>query len=132
MRTKRLSQLVCVIAGLIALAGSLFYPNTLVELSVLSFEGLAQLVPVVLLALFWRRLTARAAVAGMLTGLVVMTALWATDNDPYHGVNGGIIALAANLAVLLAVVRLAPGPGPAVATDPGDRLSPDARARAGG
>ncbi|MEU6003003.1 sodium:solute symporter family protein [Streptomyces sp. NPDC047197] len=113
MRTKRLSQLVCVIAGLIALAGSLFYPNTLVELSVLSYEGLAQLVPVVLLALFWRRLTARAAVAGMLTGLVVMTALWATENDPYHGVNGGIIALAANLVVLLAVVRFAPGPGPA-------------------
>ncbi|MEU6769036.1 sodium:solute symporter family protein [Streptomyces sp. NPDC046853] len=114
MRTKRLSQLVCVIAGLIALGGSLFYPNTLVELSVLSYEGLAQLVPVVLLALFWRRLTARAAVAGMLTGLAVMTALWATDNDPYHGVNGGIIALAANLVVLLAVVALAPGPGPAV------------------
>ncbi|WP_367039376.1 sodium:solute symporter family protein [Streptomyces sp. Je 1-332] len=113
MRAKRLSQLVCVIAGLIALGGSLFYPNTLVELSVLSYEGLAQLVPVVLLALYWRRLTARAAVAGMLTGLVVMTALWATDNDPYHGVNGGIIALAANLVVLLAVVRIAPGPGPA-------------------
>lgn len=117
MRAKRLSQLVCVIAGLIALAGSLFYPNTLVELSVLSYEGLAQLVPVVLLALYWRRLTARAAVAGMLTGLVVMTALWATENDPYHGVNGGIIALAANLVVLLAVVRLAPGPGPATVTD---------------
>lgn len=127
MRAKRLSQLVCVVAGLIALAGSLFYPNTLVELSVLSYEGLAQLVPVVLLALFWRRLTARAAVAGMLTGLAVMTVLWATDNDPYRGVNGGVIALAANLVVLLAVVRLAPGPGPAVksAADPS---APDERA----
>ncbi|WP_037896062.1 sodium:solute symporter family protein [Streptomyces sp. NRRL S-920] len=110
---KRLSQAVCVLAGLVALAGSLFYPNTLVELSVLSYEGLAQLVPVVLLALFWRRLTARAAVAGMLVGLAVMLGLWGTENDPWHGINGGIIALAANLVVTVAVTRLAPGPAPA-------------------
>ncbi|GAB2826416.1 sodium:solute symporter family protein [Streptomyces daliensis] len=103
VRTKRLSQLVCFLAGLIALAGSLFYPNTLVQLSVLSYEGLAQLVPTVLLALFWPRMTARAAVSGMAVGLAVMTALWASDNDPWHGVNGGIIALAANLAVVLAL-----------------------------
>ncbi|MBW5426165.1 sodium:solute symporter family protein, partial [Streptomyces sp. BG9H] len=112
IRAKRLSQAVCVLAGLVALAGSLFYPNTLVELSVLSYEGLAQLVPVVLLALYWRRLTARAAVAGMLVGLAVMLGLWATENDPYHGINGGIIALAANLAVTVAVTWLAPGPAP--------------------
>nr|WP_079037066.1 sodium:solute symporter family protein [Streptomyces silaceus] len=112
LRTKRLSQAVCVLAGLVALAGSLFHPNTLVELSVLSYEGLAQLVPVVLLALFWRRLTARAAVAGMLVGLAVVLGLWLTDNDPFHGINGGIVALAANLVVTVAVVRLSPGPAP--------------------
>jgi SSS family solute:Na+ symporter len=109
LRTKRLSQAVCVLAGLVALGGSLFYPNTLVQLSVLSYEGLAQLVPVVLLSLFWRRMTARAGISGMLTGLAVMTALWATDNDPWHGVNGGIIALAANLVVTFTVTRLSPG-----------------------
>ncbi|MCX4647181.1 sodium:solute symporter family protein [Streptomyces sp. NPDC055059] len=110
LRTKRLSQAVCVLAGLVALGGSLFYPNTLVQLSVLSYEGLAQLVPVVLLSLFWRRMTARAGISGMLAGLAVMTALWATDNDPWHGVNGGIIALATNLVVTFAVTRATPAP----------------------
>ncbi|MEU5580832.1 sodium:solute symporter family protein [Streptomyces huasconensis] len=121
IRTKRLSQAVCVLAGLVALAGSLFHPSTLVELSVLSYEGLAQLVPVVLLALFWRRLTARAAVTGMLVGLAVVLGLWGTDNDPYHGVNGGIIALVANLAVTVAVTWLAPGPAPGHVRRPGER-----------
>ena len=106
MRTKRLSQLVCLLAGLIALGGALFFPNTLVQLSVLSYEGLAQLVPAVLLALYWRRMTAVAAGSGMLVGLTVMTALWASGNDPWNGVNGGIIALAANLAVTCAVTVL--------------------------
>ncbi len=109
VRTKRLSQLVCLLAGLLALAGALFFPNTLVELSVLSYEGLAQLVPAVLLGLYWRRMTTLAAGAGTLVGLTVMTALWASGNDPWNGVNGGIIALGANLAVAYAVSRLRPG-----------------------
>ena len=98
-RTKRLSQVVCFLAGLVALAGSLFYPSALVQLSVLSYEGLAQLVPVVLLALFWRRMTTAGAVAGLLTGTVITLALWATHHDPLYGVNGGLIALVLNLLV---------------------------------
>lgn len=117
-RTKRLSQLVCLLAGLLALAGALFFPNTLVQLSVLSYEGLAQLVPAVLLALYWRRMPASAAVAGMLVGLTVMTLLWATGNDPLNGINGGVIALAANLAVTGAVTALRPATGgPPAAAD---------------
>jgi Na+/proline symporter len=103
LSVKRRSQSVCLLAGLVALAGSLFYPNTLVQLSVLSYEGLAQLVPAVLLALYWRGMSAAGAVAGMLAGLAAMTALWATGNDPWHGVNGGVLALALNLLVTLAV-----------------------------
>lgn len=119
VRTKRLSQLVCFVAGLVALAGALFYPNTLVQLSVLSYEGLAQLVPVALLSLFWRRMTAAAGVAGMLVGLAVMLLLWGTDNDPYHGVNGGVIALAVNLLVTAVVTRARPAPSaPSGAQDP--------------
>jgi SSS family solute:Na+ symporter len=55
-------------------------------------------------------MTARAGICGMLVGLAVMTGLWATDNDPWHGVNGGIIALAANLVVTFAVTRATPAP----------------------
>ncbi|CAM2757647.1 MULTISPECIES: sodium:solute symporter family protein [Streptomyces] len=103
VRVKRRSQLVCLLAGVVALLGALFHPDTLVQLSVLSYEGLAQLVPLALLSLFWRRLTAGAGVAGMLTGLAVVVGLWWTDNDPWHGVNGGVLGLAANLLVAAAV-----------------------------
>lgn len=108
VRAKRSSQLVCLAAGLVALLGALFYASTLVELSVLSYEGIAQLVPVVLIALFWPRMTKVGAVSGMLVGLAVMTALWASDNDPWHGINGGILAFAANLLVTVAVSRARP------------------------
>jgi Na+/proline symporter len=122
-RTKRLSQLVCFVAGLIALAGSLFYPSALVQLSVLSYEGLGQLVPIVLLALFWRRMTAAGAVAGLVVGTAIMLGLWLTGHDPLFGVNGGVIALVANLIVNAAVsyarpaeaVPGGPAPAPAVA-----------------
>ncbi|HZE32444.1 MAG TPA: sodium:solute symporter family protein [Actinoallomurus sp.] len=98
-RTKVLSQVVCFLAGLVALAGSLFYPSALVQLSVLSYEGLAQLVPVVLLALFWARMSAAGAVAGLLTGTAIMLGLWLADHDPLYGVNAGLIGLVANLIV---------------------------------
>jgi Na+/proline symporter len=102
-RTKRLSQVVCFLAGLIALAGSLFYPTALVQLSVLSYEGLGQLVPAVLLALFWRRMSAAGAMAGLVTGTAVVLLLWLAGHDPLYGVNAGLIGLAANLCVNLAV-----------------------------
>ncbi|GAB3213414.1 sodium:solute symporter family protein [Marinactinospora thermotolerans] len=103
VRDKRLSQVVCLAAGVVALLGSLFYPSALVQLSVLSYQGLAQLVPVVLVALLWPRMTGKGAMAGLLGGIAVMLGLWATGNDPLYGVNGGIIALAVNLAVNVAV-----------------------------
>lgn len=107
-RTKRLSQAVCFLAGLVALGGSLFYPTALVQLSVLSYEGLAQLVPAVLLALFWRRMSAAGAIAGLVTGTVVVFALWLADRDPLYGINAGVIGLAANLCVNAAVSRTRP------------------------
>lgn len=108
LRNKRLSQAVCLIAGLFALAGSLLFPAALVQLSVVSYEGLAQLVPVVLLALYWPRMTGEGAVSGLVTGSVVMLALNLTGNDPLLGVNAGIIALIANLIVTVAVSRVRP------------------------
>jgi SSS family solute:Na+ symporter len=70
-----------------------------VQLSVLSYEGLAQLVPIVLLALFWRRMTTTGAVTGLAVGTAITVGLWLADRDPLYGVNAGLIGLTANLLV---------------------------------
>lgn len=65
----------------------------------LSYEGVAQLVPVVLLALLWPRMTGPGAAGGLVVGIAVIFGLWSTGHDPLFGVNGGVIALAANVTV---------------------------------
>ncbi|MGW4350762.1 sodium:solute symporter family protein [Nocardia sp. NPDC004582] len=102
-RQRTASQLIGLLVGAIALAGALLYPTLLVNLSVFSYEGIAQLVPAVLLGLYWRRLTARGVGAGLATGGAVVLLLHATGNDPLFGANGGIVALAANLTVATAI-----------------------------
>lgn len=110
LRQKRLSQWVCLTVGVIALAMSLLLPNALVSLSVLSYEGLAQLVPAALLALYWPRMSKQAAAAGLVVGAVLMVVIHYTGNDPLLGVNGGLWAVAANLLVVVVVTLFKPDP----------------------
>ncbi|MET9485442.1 sodium:solute symporter family protein [Nocardia sp. NPDC006630] len=108
-RQRTRSQLVCLIVGALALAGALLYPSALVNLSVLSYEGMAQLVPAVLLGLYWRRLSTAGVTAGLITGTAVVLLLHLFGRDPLLGVNGGLIALLANLLVATAVSFAAGG-----------------------
>ncbi|MFG2997052.1 sodium:solute symporter [Streptomyces sp. NPDC048340] len=107
-RQKLASQVVVVAVGSVALVMTYIAPNTLVRLSLVSYEGMAQLVPMLLLGLVWRRLTTAGALSGLLVGVGVVCALVFTGNDPAWGVNAGMVALAANLAVALAVTWLGP------------------------
>ncbi|MFI6641557.1 sodium:solute symporter [Streptomyces sp. NPDC050504] len=102
-RQKGAAQLVVLAAGVIALVMTYTAPNTLVRLSLVSYEGMAQLLPMVLLGLVWRRLSLVGAVSGLAVGVALVCGLVFTDNDPVWGVNAGLVALAANLAVALAV-----------------------------
>ncbi|MEC3958322.1 sodium:solute symporter family protein [Nocardia sp. CDC153] len=102
-RQRRGSQLIGLLVGAIALGGAVAFPKVLVNLSVLSYEGIAQLVPAVLLGLYWRRLTTLGVSAGLFTGGAVVLLLHATGHDPLLGINGGLFALAANLAVATAI-----------------------------
>lgn len=107
-RQKSAAQVVVVVAGSLALLLTYTAPNTLVRLSLISYEGMAQLLPMVLLALVWRRLTFRGAFSGLIVGVAVVCALVFSGNDPVGGVNAGLVALAANLAVALAVTFAGP------------------------
>lgn len=109
-RERRWSQLVCLVAGVAALAGRLAVPDALVSLSVLSYEGLAQLVPVILLGLYWARMSKQAATIGLLAGSAVMALLHFTGHDPLWSVNGGLYGLAVNLILVVAVTMVRPDP----------------------
>ena len=108
LRQKALSQWVCLIVGVIALVMSLLMPDALVELSVLSYEGLAQVVPAALLALYWPRMSKQAAAAGLIVGSVTMVALHYTGHDPLLGINGGLWAVAVNLIIVVIVTVAKP------------------------
>lgn len=92
--------------GAIALTGSLFAPKALVLLSVLSYEGIAQLVPSVLLALYRPDVTETGALAGLGVGIAVVLSLHWLGRDPLFGLNGGAIALLANLVVVFTISPL--------------------------
>ncbi|GGX64900.1 sodium:solute symporter family protein [Streptomyces minutiscleroticus] len=107
-RQKGAAQIVVIVAGTLALILTYAAPNTLVRLSLISYEGMAQLVPMLLLGLVWRRLTWAGALSGLAVGGVLVCVLVFTGRDPVFGVNAGIVALAANLAVALAVTYAGP------------------------
>jgi SSS family solute:Na+ symporter len=111
-RQRQLSQAVALLAGVLALVLTYTWPNALVRLSLVSYEGMAQLMPAVLVALVWRKMSAAAVVSGMVVGIAVVCWLVFTDRDPFHGVNAGLVALALNIGVMVAVTLLRPAPTP--------------------
>jgi SSS family solute:Na+ symporter len=100
------------VAGLVALGMTFLFPNVLVRLSVISYEGIAQLLPLVVLALLWQRMSMVGAVVGMSVGIAVVLALVITGNDPWSGINAGAIGLVANLAITYVATLLRPDSPP--------------------
>src|SRR3954453_6180925 len=109
-RTKRMSQLVVFVSGLVALAGALALPNALVRPSVLSYEGLPQIAPgpAVGGGLLWRRMPPAGALAGIVVGEAIVVPLALGGHDPLLGINAGLIGLVANVLVNVAVSRARP------------------------
>jgi SSS family solute:Na+ symporter len=116
-RQRHLAQLVTLLAGVLALGMTYLFPNVLVRLSLVSYEGLAQLLPIVLIALLWRRMSVVGALSGLAVGVVLVCVLVFGDHDPWHGINAGLIALLANVIVTVGVSALRP------ANAPDDRLA---------
>jgi SSS family solute:Na+ symporter len=111
-RQRELAQLVTLVVGMIALGMTYVFPNVLVRLSVISYEGLAQVLPLVVLALLWRRMSMLGAVAGMCVGIAIVLVMVVSGNDPWHGLNAGAIGLVANLLVTLVATLVKPDDTP--------------------
>ncbi len=116
---KQLSQLVTFLLGLVALLFTFLSPSTLVQLSVLSYQGLAQMLPVVLVSLLWKRMSTLAAVTGLLAGVSTVTILITTGHDTWMGINAGLLGLGVNIAVNITLSLARP------ATTPAERMAVD-------
>ncbi|MFZ0214689.1 MAG: sodium:solute symporter family protein, partial [Candidatus Dormiibacterota bacterium] len=103
---KPLSQGIAFVAGVVALVLTFVAPSTLVRLSVISYEGIAQFAPIVLVGLLYRRMTTAGALSGLAVGVVVVCLLVFSGHDPLDGVNAGLIGLVLNAAVNFAVSSL--------------------------
>src|SRR3954469_6576047 len=104
-KSVTIARAVVLASGLVALAGALLVPDALVRLSVLSYEGIAQLVPALVGGLLWRRMTVQGALAGLLVGEAIVVPLAIGGHDPFLGINAGLLGLVANVIVNVLVSR---------------------------
>jgi Na+/proline symporter len=72
---------------------------TLVRLLELKFEVLIQVVPCFFLGLYWKRLSARTALTGMVCGLAVALGLTFVGKPMIWGFHAGVIGLGVNTAI---------------------------------
>jgi SSS family solute:Na+ symporter len=105
-RIMRLSRfMVLVITGL-ALAFAIFFPNALVNLLLIGYNGVSQFFPGVVLGLFWKRVHRIGVICGLATGIVLVVFLVFGGHDPVLGMNAGFVALGVNAVITVAVSSL--------------------------
>lgn len=110
-RTAKIAVLTLSILAAVAAAGSLRSSTGLVELAVLSYQGIVQLAPTLLLGIFWRRGNAVGAVAGMVSGVLVAGVLqlqYPVSVPWLGGLTSGAAALIVNTVVYVAAACLVP------------------------
>src|SRR5690606_13628267 len=120
---QRRLGIVFVVALAYAYSRALADNEALADIGAVSFSGLAQLAPAVILAVLRPQLPARAVLAGLLTGVVVWSyvllaplafrggsfdQLWFSPGVTGQLSSATLISLAANLAVLGAAARWLP------------------------
>jgi SSS family solute:Na+ symporter len=103
---------------LAALGLALVAPALIVVILLVAYDFIAQLLPAVVIGgLFWRRATLPGVLAGILVGWGLSGWWLLTKQDPIWGLNAGLVALLANIAVFF-VVSLATRPPEAAVVDP--------------
>jgi len=95
----RLAKSMVLVLTIGALILSVYTSASLVSLLLLGYAGVAQLLPGVVLGLYWRRVTTMGVFLGMSTGIAIAVFLMLTGRDPYGGANAGFLALCCNFAV---------------------------------
>ena len=106
---KRLSWLVVAVLVLLALAPR----TTLWGLTEIRMEILAQVAPLFVLGVGWRRLSTPAVAAGLAAGCLTYGGLLLAGRPEVWNVHAGVVALAVNVACCVALTQLLPRPATA-------------------
>lgn len=108
-RTLVMRVLVLILAAA-ALVLWAYYKATLVELLLIVYNGMAQFVPGFAAAFWWRRATSWGVAAGIAVGIAIAILAVTAQVPILFGINIGLIALAANAAVMSIVSLLTSPP----------------------
>jgi SSS family solute:Na+ symporter len=92
----RLSRAMVVVISGAALILALVFPNALVNLLLIGYDGVSQFFPGVVLGLFWKKASRTGVFAGLAAGIVLVIVLVFGKHDPFLGLNAGFVALAVN------------------------------------
>lgn len=100
----RLSRFFVLVITSLALVLAMFFPNELVNLLIIGYDGVTQFFPGVVLGLFWKRVTKAAILSGLIAGIGVVAILIYSGHDPFLGMNAGFVGLVVNSIITLAVI----------------------------
>ena len=110
IRVAKISMVAVTALGVVVAAAAFDYDN-LINLAIMSYQGVVQLAVPIFLGLFWKGGNKHGALAGMLVGFgiaLVLTWFYPDAIGWAGGLTSGIIALAANLIVYLGCAWLIP------------------------
>ena len=105
---RQWSQLVMALYLVLSIIGAARSSQLMVTINNLYYFGMTQFVPGLLGILFLARMRAGAIIAGIIAGDAVAFAIYQFA-IPVGGLNAGLVGLAVNLALVFALLRLAPG-----------------------
>jgi len=92
----RLSRLMVLVITTFALIFAFLFPNELVPLLILGYDGVCQFFPGVVLGLFWKRVSKTGVFIGLISGIATVAILILSGNDPFLGMNAGFVGLIIN------------------------------------
>jgi len=101
----RLSRILVLIIMVLALILAFYFPRALVNLLLIGYDGVSQFFPGVVFGLFWKKVTRRGVVSGLLVGFTLAAILVFSGHDPFLGLNAGFVALVFN-TLLTAILSL--------------------------
>ncbi len=99
----RLSRILVLIIMVLALVLAFYFPQALVNLLLIGYNGVSQFFPGVVFGLFWKRVTRRGVLCGLLTGFGLAAGLVFSGHDPFLRMNAGFFALLVNTLVTVVV-----------------------------